>query len=545
MAHLSFFHRKIAVTAVDRTVESTKQSAKTDNKGEKGLFRSHSIKTESTLSYSDRDFDIGDTPLCFSDDEEINAENLTHSPQLKGMEHIMDEQESTMETIVLSSLNSEDADSDIHFEESKSFQSIRPPKSPSQGTQSTRSIPLTRGPNSPVMEAGFLPSSPLPPKSPSPRPRRNAESCPGKLNLKKTTLTQVYYEQSLNENRVRQRSYSLDEIAKYSRTTSSIEKKKTSPSSRGSHRRVKSSIQNVDLNDLESLKRSIKRLREKYGDVDYRVGQVWNHIGNFFFRQQDYPRALDAYKGAVMCHEGNNVHIGAAYGNIGTVYWTTGDLTNAVTFLNKALEMHRYVESVHGLDPDSSCEVSNSLYQIGLALSLQKDYETAMGTLKYCRRLREKTLGSMHMDLARTIDAIGKIHLLLGELDDAMDCHQQALSMKCGLVRNSDSAVITSLMNIAAVHQARELYDDAIFAYLAVLSVQKQNFVECKDQAIAPRFARETGETLQVLSQLHRQNGDPQSSFISAQESRVYYNEAGMSIDDPKIAMLNSILSYE
>lgn len=541
MAPLSFFHRKIAVTAVDRTIASTKQSAKTyDNGEEKGLSLSHSIRTESTLSHSDREFDTGDSPLYFSDDEDMNAENLTHSPQLKGMDHIMDEQESTMDALVLSSLSSEDADSVILYKESKSFQSIRPPKSPSQGTQSSRNTPLLRGPHSPVMEAGPLPSSPLPPKSPSPRPRRSAES-----NLKKATHTQECYQQRSDENRVRQRSFSLDEIAKQSRTTLSFEKKKNPLLFRGSHRRVQSSVQNVDLNDLESLKRAIKGMREKYGDVDFRVGQVWNHIGNFFFRQQDYPRALDAYKGAVMCHEGNNAHIGAAYGNIGTVYWTTGDLTNAVTFLNKALEMHRYMESVNGLDPDSSSEVSNSLYQIGLALSLQKEYETAMGTLKYCLRVREKTLGTMHLDLARTIDAIGKIHLLLGELDDAMDCHQRALSMKCGLVRNSDSAVITSLMNIAAVHQARELYDDAIFAYLAVLSVQKQNFVECKDEAIAPRFAREAGETLQVLAQLHRQNGDHQASFISAQESLLCYNDAGLSKDDPKIAMLHGILGYE
>jgi tetratricopeptide (TPR) repeat protein len=536
MTPISFFKRKIA--AVDPAIHPLTREP---DKDKEDHFPPHSYTTESTISLGDRGVERADSPRSFSGGEHFEADELALSPQLKGIAHIIDDRKLVNQDIpVLPSFSFDEGSKTASIQPERGSASSHrklPPRSPSQVI---RKIGLTHrsGTNSPIMNnssTGKL--SPLPSVSHSPRngtgteqQRRNSpETTPGN-----SAFAPAHSGQSWDQNGSRRRSSSSDEWSKlptrstHRRISSLTEEHSVSPPQEN-RRRLSSSFQNVDLNDLDALKRAIKQRRNAYGDDDYRVGQAWNHIGNYFFRNQDYSRALDAYKGAVMCHEGDDAHIGAAYGNIGTVYWMTGDLANAVTFLNKALEMHRYMESVQGLDPDSSTAVSNALYQIGLALSLQQDFETAMGTLKYCRRVREKTLGSKHLDLARTIDAIGKIHLFRGELVDAMECHQQALTMKRELVSDSDSAVITSLMNIAAVHEARQLYDEAIFTYMAVLTVQKETFLANKGGSNASRIAKEAGETLQVLAHLHELNGDPRASSLAINESRFFCNEARFS----------------
>jgi len=536
MAPLSFFKRKIAVG--DQVVQSVKHlsmSASVKN----SQMLSLSTRTESSASISDDDSaNRVDSPFCVTEEEDV--EDVTQSPQLKGMKHIIDDKGFKLENLMLhvrdsSSRGEQHTPSGQSASEdgSAAFHRKLPPRSPSQSLR--KNSTLLSGKNSPISKDGVGPNSPFPPRSQS--PRKSPESSPGKP----IQDSQKQYDHSPDESNTRQRSFSHEDVDPHRGTTSLVENRRIS-SSRVNRRQKSPVFHQLDLDDLEVLKRKMKHRREKYGEIDYRVGQVWNYIGNYYFKNQEHAKALYSYKGAVMCYDGDDAHIGAAYGNIGTVYWTTGDLANAVIFLNKALEMYRFMESAQGHDPDSSIQVSNVLYQIGLVLSLQQNFKAAMSTLKYCRLVREKALGNMHLDLARTIDAIGKVHLFIGELDYAMACHQQALEMKRGLAGDSDSAVITSLMNIAAVHQAREMYDEAIYAYLAVLTVQKQAFLTCNVDGQALRLAKEAGETLYALAQIHSLNGNPHESSLAIKESLLFYREAGLSMDDPKVLSLQSML---
>jgi tetratricopeptide (TPR) repeat protein len=532
MTPFSFIKRKIA--AVDPVIHLLTRETNKD-KENRSLSRSHT--PESTIFMENRDVEQADSPSSFSGGERFDADILSLSSQLNGNAHIIDDKKLDQDILALGSFSFDEGSRTSFIQPERGWvpsQRKRPPRSPSQVIRKN-GLSHSIGTNSLIMNNSITGNpSPLPLVSQNGTGTEHQLRSSPETTLGNSAIAQSHTDQSLEKSGSLRRSSSSDEWSKlatrgtHRRISSLTEYQSVSPSQENG-RRLSSSFQNVDLNDLGALKREIKQRRKAYGDDDYRVGQVWNHIGNYFFRKQDYTRALDSYKGAVMCYEGGNAHIGAAYGNIGTVYWTTGDLENAVTFLNKALEMHRYIESIQGVDPDSSSAVSNSLYQIGLALSLQQDFVTAMGTLKYCRRLREKTLGSKHLDLARTIDAIGKIHLFRGELVDAMECHQQALAMKREFVSDSNSAVITSLMNIAAVHEARQFYDDAIFTYMAVLTVQKEIFLADHSGSNASRIAKEAGETVRVLAHLHELNGDPQASSLALNESQFFCSEAKLS----------------
>lgn len=229
---------------------------------------------------------------------------------------------------------------------------------------------------------------------------------------------------------------------------------------------------------------------------------------------------------------------------MGTIYWTTGDFPNAISVLKKSIEIHQDVG-----DAGSSFHIANSLYQIGLALSLQRDYEGAMSALADCRFIRERNLKSGQnitpnqvMDLARVADAIGKLNFFQGRYEEAMDCHQEALAMKRRAVGDTHSSVVTSMINIGSAHKALGNYDESVFTFLVVLGQQKAEFAACKQNKQTrknePRVATEIAETMEKIANLQTLQGCSSNAKISIKEAIKYYERAGLKKNDPKIVGL-------
>lgn len=309
-------------------------------------------------------------------------------------------------------------------------------------------------------------------------------------------------------------------------------------------------MQPVHASELDYLRGMLRFKLEKYGEEDPKVGVMWNKLGNSYFRCRKHEEALAAYKQAVKCDGGNHdfasyyIPVAAAIQNLATLQWTTGDTNQAIECLENALHMHEFAAKSTKKDGNSynNLAVAKCLYQVGLARCITRQYQQAIHDLKRARTIQESLLGEHHLDVARTIDAIGKCYLFLGRFHIAMDCHRQALRIKKSTAGSRTPTVWISLMNIAAVHRANKEYKRAIEIYQEVLYFQQAELAKCKTEitnavSCAVRIAIETGETYELLADAYMREGGNNEAAINRawDEALLVYREANQ---DKKILLL-------
>jgi len=302
------------------------------------------------------------------------------------------------------------------------------------------------------------------------------------------------------------------------------------PTKKKGHRRLASAPpqQSLAPPNLKALKAHLKELKHRYGSTHPLVAATYNLIGNFCFRQREYDKALEAYKQAVQCNSGE--HLADAYSNMGTVYWSTGQLNLAIDFLKKALRVHEYNEVKVGKKLSESLPVASIRYQLGLVYTLQRSFDQAMDCLIQARKIRERVHGRAHLDVARTMDATGKVYLLQGDYQPALVTHEEAFRIKEGLNGNPErsKAMCESLLNISAVHRARNDLEAATFTYRAIVEIQKQALRDLKTRSAI----LEVAGSLNTLGELYiacKQNGKAQDAYY---EADLFYDAAGVAVED-------------
>lgn len=302
---------------------------------------------------------------------------------------------------------------------------------------------------------------------------------------------------------------------------------------------------------LESLYATLEMRMQRFGARHFSVGQTFNLIGNHHFQRQEHDKAIHAYEKALKCNEGyveprDSDHIAAAYANIGTVCWKTGDILRSIVCFEKALELRTVSGIAQGIDPEKSLSIAASHHQLGLALSLKQEHAKALDSLNHALRIRESVLGRKNPEVARSLDAIGKIHLFQGKPDKALQCHQEAYAIKIAAIENSltgerDATATVSLMNIATAHMARKDYKEAIFTYLAVRNAQSLEIQMATMEGNAPavaRLAEAAGETSQMLIGLFTKTKSYPNAQLAVDETLGLYQQAGLKEDYPKMQAL-------
>jgi tetratricopeptide (TPR) repeat protein len=326
---------------------------------------------------------------------------------------------------------------------------------------------------------------------------------------------------STHDKHRRTRSYSSSSVASYVSVTSSSNSESS----------------------MTSLLSSLEVRRHKYGETHTKVGSAWSRIGSYFFQSRNFPQALEAFKHAVVCFPVGEPALAASYSNIGTVYWASGQPEQAITFLEKALEIYELIELSEGRDPEESLEVANTLYQMGLCNTLRGLSCEALANLKKCQKIQASQLSSRDIQVGRTLDAIGKVHYFKEEYSTALQCHEEARRIKSASGEN-DNAVITSILNVAAVHHATKNWNAALSNYTKVMYLQKSELVRCRNQKGQPlvsRAAQEVGETLQLMGNLHSQMGEEAKAQRFYKEATLLFEEAGIPEDDPRFAALKQL----
>lgn len=301
------------------------------------------------------------------------------------------------------------------------------------------------------------------------------------------------------------------------------------------HRRTYSAPpkQPEDFLTVTSLQQQLKQLQQQYGEEHAMVATTWNWLGNAYFRQGNMEAALQAYKKAVLCEPGE--HLADAYANMGTVHWATGNVEEAIPFLQNALSVHEYNVMSSGQDPNTSLPVGAVQYQLGLALTLHKDYEAALHALNQARVIRERVLGHNHMDVARTLDAMGKACSLKGDFPQALKCHLHSLRIKEAISKDAGRSVMfTTISSIAGVYRSLQNLAEAGIWMHRLLKEQKNEFLALKTKAVCA----DIGTTLTTLGEIYDSATQYSEANTCYREADMYFAKARIPEEDPRRVFL-------
>lgn len=342
---------------------------------------------------------------------------------------------------------------------------------------------------------------------------------------------------------------------------------------------------------LSQLHATLQMRLHRFGANHPQVAEMWNRLGNYFYRSRAYDQALECYLEAIRCCTCSNTgssnsnemddtagaiaaaaatssldQLATAHRNIGAVFWATGKADRAIPSLHKALDVYDSHTKAFTHNPPKNVRlaVASTWYQLGLALTLQQSYDSALDALWHAKSIREHSLSPTHIEVGRTIDAIGKVFFFQQNYDAALKCHQDALEVKRASAATSKkrmgassgssspihatSGVVTSLMNIAAVHQVRGEVTQAIQLYEQVLQMQMAVLAQGRSSSghkswLHVRAALEVGETLLLLSDLYyskRSSVGTQfvvKAYRLCKEAKFVYREAGLDDDHPQMQM--------
>jgi tetratricopeptide (TPR) repeat protein len=156
--------------------------------------------------------------------------------------------------------------------------------------------------------------------------------------------------------------------------------------------------------------------------------------------------------------------IASSYHNLGTVCWRTGDIPQAIYFLDKSLSKHcrqqQQQQQQHSLVSSStpmetSLMVASVYHQLGICQSLLHNVDSALASFHQALTIRSNVYhGETNLIVARTYDAIGHMYHHIGyQYDDALVYHRKALDICRRL--NDTSFTASILHNIVLVYQSK------------------------------------------------------------------------------------------
>ena len=251
----------------------------------------------------------------------------------------------------------------------------------------------------------------------------------------------------------------------------------SSSGSLGNRRRTKSygSPQSAPLpkppTEKHDLDMKLQRAILQYGSSDPRVGELWNAIGNTYFRAGDLKGAIRAYKSAAVCGQGP--HVATACLNLGTSYWNIMQVKKATEYLLKALKEFQTALAVEGKSPLESLEIASCYHQLGLAYSLEESYGKASTSMEKALEIRTRVLGAHSPVTARTMDAAGRVQMMRGDFSRALSYHEQAL----GVLTQAGFSPVATLENLAAVYTAQGDFTAVVHMYVQVVHYLKANWM--------------------------------------------------------------------
>ena len=190
----------------------------------------------------------------------------------------------------------------------------------------------------------------------------------------------------------------------------------------------------------------------------------WNQLGHLRYRLGQLDAAAEAYERVQRL--GNVVEdkavIAVAYGNLGVIYRTRGDLEKAEQYHLKSLEIAKELGRKEGM--------ASQYGNLGLIYVTQGDLEKAEEYFKKSLALHEEL--SRKLGMASDYGNLGLIYLTRGDLEKAEEYLLKSLELEKELGRKEGMA--NAFGNLGLIYRTRDDLEKAEEYHLKSLEIEKE-----------------------------------------------------------------------
>ncbi len=176
------------------------------------------------------------------------------------------------------------------------------------------------------------------------------------------------------------------------------------------------------LTDMRHFQRALEiynRLvsHDKLPD-NYR-GKMLFSIGNIYFYQRQWDKAVESYKKAIDWSEktGNQSDLGTAYHQVGMVYAEQRQWEKALENYQQGLEWNEKTGNHY--------QLGSTFHQVGMVYAGQRQWEKALENYRQALEWNEKT--GNHYALGATFHQVGMVYAGQRQWEKALENYQQAL----------------------------------------------------------------------------------------------------------------------
>ena len=196
-------------------------------------------------------------------------------------------------------------------------------------------------------------------------------------------------------------------------------------------------------------------------------GIAFNSIGNAFFKQKQYPKALDYYQQAIEVRGSINDLAGLAstYNGIGAIHNKMGDLDESEKFILKSIELKEQLEDDDGLAV-SNKNLGSIYYKRDLFHEAIKYYKIS---LQFERKIQKKSgLASSYFNLGISYYSLDDIPKSITYIDSSLHISKEIGYMKGVLqahqalseIQEKNGNTKTALVHFQIYSEIKDSIDD-------------------------------------------------------------------------------------
>ncbi|XP_078613082.1 uncharacterized protein LOC144882869 isoform X1 [Branchiostoma floridae x Branchiostoma japonicum] len=202
-------------------------------------------------------------------------------------------------------------------------------------------------------------------------------------------------------------------------------------------------------------------------------------LANYQGRNEEaYEKYMQAKQ--LIEQEGDSTILARLYSNIGGIYNTRGQHKDAISSLEKSLEMWERVK------PGPHLGKAITLATLGIVHSFVGNHMEAREYYTRCLEMRIEMCGEDHPLIGPSLNNLAITYDKLGEKEKALELHQKALYMKRRWFKKPAQTKVESLNNVAAQFMYRKEYSKALQLLQEAAQMQKEvNYVDSEQSVLS------------------------------------------------------------
>ena len=182
-------------------------------------------------------------------------------------------------------------------------------------------------------------------------------------------------------------------------------------------KRVEDALVAFKAGNYEKARELFETLREEGKEKEREHADTAHNLGNVYFVELDFPKAIEAYLDAVRLAPDNSTCLNEA----GIAFYTLAQYDKAIEYYEKALKSD--LKTFGEYHPDVAGDWNN----LGGAWKVKGEYAKAIECFEKALKSDLKTFGEYHPDVAGDWNNLGGVWKVKGEYDKAIECFEKVL----------------------------------------------------------------------------------------------------------------------